>query len=195
MILVGTTGPTGGTPILIAAGGGGAGSFDQTPGVWDGLLVSQGGSASGKGQGFPASNMAPGNSTNTVPQSGGSAASQFAAPAGFYPDKLGEVGATEFGNGRLLDNSDTFRRTGGLSSRGAGGGGGGLRGGGAGAAIEANPLKSSGGGPGLSTFDTTIFNNLQSSPAFFKNNQQVVPLPLAPAGVFPTGSTNGFSGE
>lgn len=179
MILVGPTGltgPTGPVPILVVGGGGGAGSFDQTPGIWDGKLVSYGGSASGLGQGFSATDMAPDSSGQTVPNSGGSAASVFVAAAGFFPNKLRETAANEFGNGQGLNVNDPNRRTGGLSARGAGGGGGGVRGGGAGAAAIANPVKSSGGGSGFSRIEN-IFTNVSTVAASFKDNRQLIQLP------------------
>lgn len=135
--------PTGDHLIAIAAGGGGAGCFDETPGTWNYGPVSYAGSAglnAGNAAGFP--------NIHASQFSGGQGANLLRGPAGRLNDKLPEDISNQFGNGRLLDTSNLQQRTGGLSIQGGGGGGGGFCGGGAGATLLTNPKSSTGGGAG-----------------------------------------------
>ena len=151
MVLVQT--PTGLNPYVIAGGGGGAGCFDETPGIWNGVVVSYAGSSSGVGNSQSALSFPQGLLGGQVFSGGsGAALGTRLTNAGRATSQLQESEANQYGNGIGIDlSADNFlNRTGGLSIQGGGGGGGGYIGGGAGCAIVTNPKSSTGGGGGLS---------------------------------------------
>ena len=146
--------PTKLEPLVVAGGGGGAGSFDETPGNWNGVNICYAGSSVGFGNALAASNF-PSTLIGGQNFSGGLGASLATRTtrAGRATNQLPETVANEFGSGVLLDTQNaqtTLVRTGGLSIQGGGGGGGGLVGGGAGCAIIKDPKSATGGGGGLS---------------------------------------------